>query len=386
MPAFTPPLTRAQRTRRRRLLQALLPVLIPAALLLLFLPLRSVGGAMSWVVTWITSPWKRLVSWLLDPLPCSGAELCWAAAILGLLLFLGRTVWLLVRFREDRLRRLGRRGLALLSALLMVWVGLTWLWGANYYAPSFSAQSGLTARGASAEELYALAVSFAAEANSLSAQMPRDENGVLTLDAAALLRDTAGLYDGILEEFPCLDGPERTPKPMLFSRLMSYLGFTGFFFPLTGEANLNVDSPAAFLPCTVAHELAHQRNVAAEEEANFVAILTCLRSGDPVYRYAGAITGFVHLSNALYRADYDLWVSCYHSVSSQVRADLDANNAYWAQFETPVEDAAGAVYDGFLQSYGQELGMQSYGACVDLLVAYYFDREGGQPASPASQP
>ena len=29
-----------------------------------------------------------------------------------------------------------------------------------------------------------------------------------------------------------------------------------------------------------------------------------------------------------------------------------------------------AVYDGFLKSYGT-IGVKSYGACVDLLVAYF---------------
>ena len=29
------------------------------------------------------------------------------------------------------------------------------------------------------------------------------------------------------------------------------------------------------------------------------------------------------------------------------------------------------VYDSFLKSYGQDLGVRSYGAVVDLLVAYY---------------
>ena len=33
--------------------------------------------------------------------------------------------------------------------------------------------------------------------------------------------------------------------------------------------------------------------------------------------------------------------------------------------------ASDAVYEGFLYSYGQTLGLKSYGACVDMLVAYY---------------
>ena len=35
-----------------------------------------------------------------------------------------------------------------------------------------------------------------------------------------------------------------------------------------------------------------------------------------------------------------------------------------------ISDVANAVYDGFLKSYGT-IGVKSYGACVDLLVAYF---------------
>ena len=53
-------------------------------------------------------------------------------------------------------------------------------------------------------------------------------------------------------------------------------------------------------------------------------------------------------------------------------ADFAAAREYWAQFETPVQELTNSVYEGFLQSYGQTLGMKSYGACVDLLVNYYY--------------
>ena len=41
-----------------------------------------------------------------------------------------------------------------------------------------------------------------------------------------------------------------------------------------------------------------------------------------------------------------------------------------------MQKASNTVYEGFLQSYDQELGLKSYGACVDLLVNYYY--EAGQ--------
>lgn len=374
MPLLSPlkkPDSPARPSRRYWIAQGI-ALSVPLCLLILFRLFRTNQPVINRFLTCITGPLKRFLSWLLNPLPFSMAEVCWAAAILGGIAFAVRTVWLLIR-REDRLRRLGRRALALLTALLFIDAGYTALWGANYYGSTFSQNSGLTARGASAEELYQLTLSFAAAASELSGAVARDENGVFCESVSDLFDRSAEVYDGILEEFPCLAGPERRPKPMVFSRLMSYLGFTGFFFPFTGEANLNIDAPRAFLPSTIVHELAHQRGVAAEQEANFVAIMTGLRSGDPAYRYSSALMGYVHLSNALYTASYELWSQTGGYLNEQVRADLADNRAYWQQFETPVEEAAGKVYDNFLQTYGQELGMRSYGACVDLLVAYYFD-------------
>ena len=71
--------------------------------------------------------------------------------------------------------------------------------------------------------------------------------------------------------------------------------------------------------------------------------------------------------------DYDAWYMVYSGLDERVKLDFAANRAYWAQFETPVQTVSTTVYENFLQSYDQHLGMKSYGACVDLLVNYYYD-------------
>ena len=65
--------------------------------------------------------------------------------------------------------------------------------------------------------------------------------------------------------------------------------------------------------------------------------------------------------------------SRYRGLSAGVLADIADNNAYWQRRKTVVSKTSDAVYTGFLHSYGQTLGMQTYGACVDLLVAYYYN-------------
>ena len=358
----------------RRQWLRLIPALgLPLLLLVLFRLTRGCRPLMNGIIRWITTPVKRGISLVCDLFPFSMAEVCWTAAILALILFVIRSAVLLIRHRDGRLARLGRRCAALACAGLTVYCCCTLMWGINYYGDSFSDRSGLTARGASVQELYTLTLALADAANRYSDQVARDEAGLFAEEPDDLLARSRGIYDPLLEEFPFLAAPERQVKPMLYSRLMSWMGFTGFFFPFTGEANVNVDQPACLLPATIVHELAHQRNVAAEQECNFLAIVGGLRGDDDAYRYSSALMGYIHVSNALYSADRELWLQAYTAVNAAVRADLDANNAYWAQFESPAEDAAKAVYEGFLQSYDQELGMRSYGACVDLLVAYYFD-------------
>ena len=58
------------------------------------------------------------------------------------------------------------------------------------------------------------------------------------------------------------------------------------------------------------------------------------------------------------------------TLDGRAAADLRASSEYWAQFEGLVDTVSTAVYDGFLKSYGT-IGVKSYGACVDLLTAYF---------------
>ena len=81
--------------------------------------------------------------------------------------------------------------------------------------------------------------------------------------------------------------------------------------------------------------------------------------------------GYVHLGNALYRADPDRWQVIRDTLPDTVVADLRQNSAYWGAFEGPVNDAASRVYDSFLKSNGESRGVQSYGTVVDMLMAYY---------------
>ncbi len=316
-------------------------------------------------------PAHRVLCQLTAAVPFSVAELLIAAAVLALLADLVYTA--LTARRKGLGRQLYRAFVSLCTAGLVFYGGFCLLWGAYFYADDFTAKAGLSTEKISVEQLRTVTAWFARLSNEYAPQVPRDENGVCATDRAAVLARSPELYRRAVERFPCLDWPEVPAKPVLCSRIMSYLDFTGFFFPLTAEANVNTDYPPSLFASTVAHELAHQRGVAKEQEANFTAVLACLEDGDPEFVYSACLLAYTHLGNALYEADRAAWEPIYDSLSEGVLRDFAANRAYWSQFDTPVQTVSNTVYENFLYSYDQDLGLKSYGACVDLLVNYYYE-------------
>jgi hypothetical protein len=339
-----------------------------------YLLVRADKARTNLVIQKITTPYKRMMGWLCDFLPVSVMELCCLAAALLAVVVLVRGILLTIR-RPQKCTRIYKTIAFFLAAALLVWDGYCWLWGLNYYGDSFSDQSGLEARALTAQELYRTTAYYAEQANELSGSVSRDANGVFDEPLEDIFARSDEVYAGLVEEYPFLDSPCRTPKRMLSSEWMSRINFTGFFFPFTAETNLNDASPAALIPSTIAHELAHQKNIATEQEANFVAVRACMTSDLPAYAYSGALLAYIHLGNALYKTDRSLWEEVYGTLNEEVRADLDYNNAYWADYQTKSADAAETVYTAFLSSYDQPLGMQSYEACVGLLAADYLQTE-----------
>ena len=360
------------RRKLTRLLTWGVALLPPLFLLALFELLKGDKSLMDAWVTGFMAPLEQFLGRVWSLLPWfSAAEALAALFLLGSAAGLIRAAALLVRDRAgwEFLGRLAAFG----AVLLWLWAGVCWMWNAAYYASSFQEKSGLHTQPYSVDKLERVTALFAQRAAKFSVQVARDENGLFAEDREEIFSRGVSVYDSLQEEFPFLavEEPVRA-KPIFFSRLQSILGFTGVYFPFTGEANVNVDAPACMLPATIAHEMAHQRMTASEQEANFVGIAAAVSSGDPVFQYSGYLFGLVQLCNALYPAAPEAWREITGTYFTQELAnDWNANNAYWAELSSPVEDAAGQVYDSFLKGNDQELGMRSYGACVDLLVTYF---------------
>ena len=58
-------------------------------------------------------------------------------------------------------------------------------------------------------------------------------------------------------------------------------------------------------------------------------------------------------------------------LSDGIIRDLQADNAYWRSVEGTLTKVSSAVNDAYLKANAQEQGTRSYGAVVDLILAYY---------------
>ena len=290
--------------------------------------------------------------------------------ILLILLILAIPVGLVYAIRKKRVLGWLTALLELALLLIFLFVGL---WGLNHYAPTIGEQTGLEVRPYSKGELEEAARYYARQASYWSVRVERDENGALVLPDHSELSDTAvAAYDRLAQENDRFSGAAGSVKPLLFSKAFSYMGTTGVYLCLTGEASVNTDTFPGTLPFTMCHELGHSLAVAAEEEANYCGYRACAASEDPLFRYSGYYTAFVYCSNALRRADRaaadKLWELC----TEELRQDCARHVAHNKQYEdNAVQKVTEAVNDGYLKAFSQESGVKSYGLVVDYLIADY---------------
>ena len=232
---------------------------------------------------------------------------------------------------------------------------------------------GLSRDPVSAKELYDTAVIVREEASARIGAVAQAESGStrMPFDFVGMNERLLAAYDRLSDEHPFLQRLQSRVKPVLGSEAMAYTHIAGVYTYMTGEANVNLVFPDYSLVFTSAHELAHQRGIARENEANFIAFLVCIGSEDVYLQYAGYMNMLEYLINALAVADRDLLDTLLSECDDALLYEIIAYNKVFEKYsDSVVGDISGAINDAYLQSQGTP-GYRSYGMVVDLAVAYY---------------
>ena len=257
------------------------------------------------------------------------------------------------------------------------------LWGLNHLGPDAGEKLCFEAGKYTAAELKEAAEYYMNKAEEIAALLPEEEDGTTRFPSFRELSGNVRLgFDAIAgkagkpgspytAEFRLLADPGARVKPLAASRLFAYTGTTGIFIAFTGEANVSTETYKAAIPFTMCHETAHRLSFAAEEEANFIAFLTCEANEKPEFQYSGHYLAFIYCFNSLYAADPSAAAELNEKMPPRLSADLRATNRHYAQFDGKVQNAAQKVNDGYLKVFGEEDGVRSYGMVTDYLIEWY---------------
>ncbi|MBP3437609.1 MAG: DUF3810 domain-containing protein [Clostridia bacterium] len=317
----------------------------------------------------VASLFRSALGYISSVFPFSLAEI----AIVLLPVFLFLLVFFAVRAARSKEKT--KRMLAfLLSLLLLFYCLFVFTLGIGYASSPLEEKLGYQQTPVDGESLYQTALWLLYEAEHLAPEaIPNGEEGTkMPYSYQEMNKALLTGYKSLAEKTPFLSSMQVGTKPVALSSLMGYTQITGVYTFFTGEANVCVVYPDYSTVFTAAHEMAHARGIAREDEANFTAFLACISAKDSYIRYAGYLNMLQYVYNALYRADKSLYAKI--SLPPVIEAEFRAYNAVYDKYDN---SGIGALSESINNAYLQAMGTQgtvSYGLVVNLAVSYYYEQ------------
>lgn len=315
-------------------------------------------------------------------LPISLAEWLELGALtvaLTWLVAVGRALWRAAEPAEVVVRRAVVTAWAAVAPVIVLFYVV---WGLAYARPAAVERLGWARAGdpppeVDAAELARLATDLVDEVNVLYLELHRWPDGLAPSEPGRswdeVDRDIDVGWSRVVEAYglePAAARPRGPTKRLLSSGLFTWLGIGGFYFPFTAEANVNAWTPAWQMPHTIAHEKAHQRFVASEDEANFFGFLACVHADDPFVRYAGWLFAQRQVLMALERADPLTFTHVIRGRLPGVQRDVNHARRFWARFDGPLEQLGDAVNDTYLRANRVRGGIRSYSRSLELVIEW----------------
>ena len=356
---------------------------------LLLASLGPLGFGLGWVATavptWTETVYARGIRpAVVEPIaslvalsPHSVGEVLLLASIAGATFLLSRGVARIARRRVGLRTALGvgaRRSLALGGLLYFVFQ-LTF--GIGHARLPFAQLAGLDVRPAGVATLRQVC-------DDLAGRAARCRPASLALDAG--WEDSiASAYDDAGRELAVLAGPRPAIRRPWISRLLVLSSITGIYSPFTAEPHVAAGLPESMVPFVAAHEVAHLRGFAREDEANFIAWWVGSQSPDPRLVYSCELQAFRYAWARLRQVDPIAGEEVWRQLDADVRADAEGIWRFWQRqpevAHRTLSAVSNAVNHAYLKSAGHADGVRSYGRMVDLLIAALRE-DGGPRAGP----
>jgi len=316
------------------------------------------------VYPWISRVLRILFGWI----PFSMGDILYAAVfIYGL--------FSVIRFVTRAFRRQLHRSFLMLSLkrllaeILWVYLIFNIFWGLNYDRMPLGSRLGLEEKMYSKDELKTLVGLMVSRMNETDSASRRARPLLAKIDT--VFQHSIQAYCGLSREYPSISYPNPSVKFSFYGYLMNYMGFSGYYNPFSGEAQVNTTIPTFVQPFVSCHEIGHQLGYAKEEEANFCGFLATKTSSDPAFRYSVYLDIYLYSANALYLLDSTAFIPYRESLKPSVRQDLRDLRSFYQKYQNPFEPLLRRMYGDYLKANRQPQGLNAYDEVIGLAIAYY---------------
>lgn len=256
-----------------------------------------------------------------------------------------------------------------ISLLLIMYLVFNLFWGINYNRKGIAYQTKITIKDYDADDLKKINELLVEKVNQTKAKSL--ESKVDSMSNEELFHQAILAYDNASDNFTFLKYSHPSVKSSMWGWLGNYLGYTGYYNPFTGEAQVNTTIPRTTQPFIVCHEIAHQLGYAKENEANFVAYLVCKQSENEAFKYAAYLDLFFYANRNLYSFDSTSAMHCREQLNDAVKKDIKAIVTFNRSHISKIEPIVTWMYDLFLKGNQQPQGMLSYEQVTAYLINYY---------------
>ena len=256
-----------------------------------------------------------------------------------------------------------------LLTLGIVYIIFNLFWGINYNREGIASQLGLPEQKYTTAELREINCLLLEKVNTSKRSLLKQQIAYPT--NKELFRKVETAYSRLAKEYPFLTYQPSSIKASMWGWFGNYAGFTGYYNPFTGEAQLNTTIPKFLQPFTACHEVAHQVGYAKEMEANFVGYLAAKASPDTLLHYSMYFDLFTYANRNLFMND-SLSARIYaKDLDSSVKQDIIEWRKFNRRHQGKLEPLVRWAYGKYLQSNQQPNGISSYDEVTGFLIAYY---------------
>lgn len=265
----------------------------------------------------------------------------------------------------------------LLSFILLLYSLFVFTFASGYRGSTLDRKMKIETVAVGEKDLYDTALWLIDEIDALAPEISSDAYGasVMPFGFDRMTEEICASYESLRDRYHFIPYSSGRAKPVAMSHAMSYTRILGVYTFFTGEANVNTNFNDFSTAFTAAHEMAHQRGFAREDEANMMAFLACTNSDVPYLRYAGYFEMLRYVLSALSSSSSMYYAEAWYRTPVFARLDQELYEAKFSPYrDSVVGNVSGSVNDAYLKLQGTE-GKKSYGLVVDLAVALYRSEE-----------